>query len=201
MIEIYVGENGYLTMGNGKTLSMVIDSYNLKQKGYTIMSNFKIDFVDKYYDIGELNDILEKYNKIVLLADELSVFSNAYSFNSSNSRGLMRFVTQLRKKEIILKATSQVFNTIPRFIRRLGVTINLVEKLHYDNKICLVEDNRICEQDFHKYRVTNVRSKNQKPRFLIPHLIKFDKISKSFKMYKDYFYNCYDSDQIIMSDG
>ena len=201
MIEIYVGENGFLTMGNGKTLSMVIDSYTLKQKGYKIMSNFDLDFADKIYNISELNNILENYNKIVLLADELSVFSNAYNFNSPNSRGLMGFINQTRKKEIILKATSQVFNTIPKFVRRLGVNVLLVEKLHYDNKICLTEDNRMCKEKFHKYKVTNLRTKNQKSRFLIPHLLKFNKVSKSFNIYKNYFYNCYKSDQLIISDG
>lgn len=195
MIQVYTGFNGELTMGNGKTLTMVNDTYYDYLNGYEIFSNFHIDFMSDYYEIGDLLDILNNHEKVVILTDELSVFSSSYSSNSKESKGLTELVIQLRKKQIKLKVTAQVYNMVPAFLRRLGGDIFVVEKLHANGSVCLEEDNRNCEYSFHKYKITN--NKNKKPRYVIPHLFEINEKNNTFDVYPNFFHNCYDSDQVI----
>jgi len=194
-IHIYVGHNGKLTIGNGKTLVMVIDSYYYYNRGYKIISNFELNFAHENFDIGDLIKILKTKRKCVLLIDEIAVFASAYNYNNKKTRELFKLVRQVRKKDIILKMTAQTYNDIPRYIRRLGNKIFVIYKIHTDLSPCDEPDNRKCGKE-HLYMKKTILSGYNETKILTPHLILKNK--NKIRIKKDFFYNQYKSEEIII---
>lgn len=195
-IVVYVGRNGHLTLGNGKTLCMIIDSYFLKLDGFKIISNFQLKFADAYYNIDDIVKILDKYNSTIILADEISVIVNAYNLYSKDTQGLRKLSRQLRKGDNYLFITAQVYNDIPANIRRLGNDVIIVEKIHPDKTICSIPDNTKCPIENHLYKEYTLDGSIN--NILFSDLIYLSD-SREIVVKKDFFYNQYNTKEIIRS--
>lgn len=192
-IRVYVGKNGSLTLGNGKTLCMIIDSYNLFLEGFKILSNFKVNFANKYFDINNILDILKSEKNSIILADEISTIANAYNIYAQKTKGMFKLTRQLRKNGNYLFLTAQVYNDIPASIRRLGNDIIITEKIHPNKNICKIPDNKKCEYKNHFYKVYTLDGTINNILFSDLFFIENNEI----KVKKDYFYKQYDTKEII----
>ena len=126
---IAVGEQG-----SGKTAfitKLTID--NLKERNNRLFSNYTfydIDYTritlgnDKEKKNGAI-DILEKldedkdyFNNSILCLDEIHIYLDAYDYFKKNNRRMQTFFSQLRKRNILLLATSQDIMNVDVRVRR-----------------------------------------------------------------------------------
>lgn len=198
-IRVYVGKNGKLTLGNGKTLCMIIDAYYLQLEGFKIISNFKVKFINEYYNINNIVKILKTHKHTIILADEISVIANAYNVFSKTTQGLGKLSRQLRKGDNYLFLTAQVYNDIPANIRRLGNDVIIVEKIHPNKTICNIPNNKKCSVKKHLYKEYTLDGTIN--NILFPDLVYINNIDTDFfiKMKENFFYEQYDTNEIIYS--
>lgn len=194
-IKLFVGHNNFLVLGNGKTLSMGILAYDKKKyENYNVYSNYKLNFADGIIDTDDLDQILKEHYEAIILIDELPAFLSAYSGVDAFEDAVRNVLNQARKRRIYLWGTAQVYNEVPRHIRRKNPEIYLVYKIHYLNgswDFCNKTLNSKCESDEHHYLVKRI---NGMSRVLTPHL----KVEDDVK--KEWFYDQYDTDEILMSE-
>ena len=163
---IAVGEQG-----SGKTAfitKLAID--NLKDRDYRIFSNytfFNIDF--KKITLGNIKekkkgaiDILETldedknyFNNSIVCLDEIHIYLDAYDYFKKNNRRMQTFFSQLRKRNILLLATSQDIMNVDIRVRRQ--TRNFFEMEQISNDIFEVTTYKMLEAYYptmiSKYRV------------------------------------------------
>jgi len=163
---IAVGEQG-----SGKTAfitKLAID--NLKDRDYRLFSNYSF-FNTNYTKITLGNekekkkgsiDILEKldedknyFNNSILCLDEIHIYLDAYDYFKKNNRRMQTFFSQLRKRNILLLATSQDIMNIDIRVRRQ--TRNFFEMEQISNDIFEVTTYKMLEAYYptmiSKYRV------------------------------------------------
>lgn len=130
MIILYKGRRGA-----GKTLSMVKDGLQYHGEGLKVYSNSFCPFAKDISNDKILN--LDKFSKIkncVLMVDEIQIFFDARRSTTKENVKFSNFIQQIRKRNIILLATTQFANTIdlrfrqhvdiialPNFIKELEV--------------------------------------------------------------------------------
>src|SRR5690554_5789954 len=164
---IAVGEQG-----SGKTAfitKLAID--NLKDRDYRLFSNYSF-FNTNYTKITLGNekekkkgsiDILEKldedknyFNNSILCLDEIHIYLDAYDYFKKNNRRMQTFFSQLRKRNILLLATSQDIMNIDIRVRRQ--TRNFFEMEQITNNIFEVTTYKMYDGYYYpnvisKYRV------------------------------------------------
>lgn len=109
-------------MGSGKTLSMVKEAYSLYNKGFTIYSNIKLNFPHKDYDSSLLEGYAtdnKSFYKAVFLLDEAHIFMDSRASLSRRNKVLTAFLTQTRKKDVILIFTTQFIHQIDKRLRHV----------------------------------------------------------------------------------
>lgn len=163
---IAVGEQG-----SGKTAfitKLAID--NLSIRDYRLFSNYNF-FNINYTKITLGNqkekgkgaiDILEKldedknyFNNSILCLDEIHIYLDAYDYFKKNNRRMQTFFSQLRKRNILLLATSQDIMNVDIRVRRQ--TRNFFEMEQISNDIFEVTTYKMLEAYYptmiSKYRV------------------------------------------------
>ena len=115
--------------GSGKTLfttKLLIDNF----KGQNVFSNYslfgipytKVTLSDRVKDCLNILDELEKdpniFNNSIMMIDEIHLDLNSLDFMRKNNRKLQTFFSQLRKRNILLLATSQYLLNVDIRIRR-----------------------------------------------------------------------------------
>lgn len=152
MIVLYKGRRGA-----GKTLTMVKDGLQFQLDGYKILRNFTCSF-GKYISDEDILKLDKNSNvkDCVVLLDELQIFFDARRSQRKQNVNFSNFIQQIRKRNIILLATTQYSNTVdlrfrqhtdviayPNFIKGL----NVCEVLYVD--VTAMEDviNGIKEPD------------------------------------------------------
>ena len=115
--------------GSGKTLfttKLLIDNF----KGQKVFSNYslfgipytKVTLSDRVKDCLNILDELEKdpniFNNSIMMIDEIHLDLNSLDFMRKNNRKLQTFFSQLRKRNILLLATSQYLLNVDIRIRR-----------------------------------------------------------------------------------
>lgn len=192
LIKIFTGLKRFLTQGNGKTLGMTILSYKLKNEGYKLLTNYECKFNDEFFEPSDLNNILENYNNTVVAFDEIHMFISAYDGIDEEKEDLRKLLRQLRKKNIIVMGTTQIPNEIPTIIRRSDMDLFYVIKIHKDNTLCNKPNNSECEYNEHQYII---KRRGGKELRVTPHL------NKNGKKLTNWFYNAYNTDEIVILDG
>lgn len=114
MIILYKGARG-----RGKTLTMVKDAFQFKKDGYNILSNIKLSFGkhinnDDILLLNKDSDI----NNCVLIIDEIQIFFDSRNSMRKQNISFSNFVQQIRKRNIIVLATTQYSNTIDLRLRQ-----------------------------------------------------------------------------------
>lgn len=163
---IAVGEQG-----SGKTAfitKLAID--NLKVRDYRIFSNYKFFNINytkitlgnqKEKEKGSI-DILERldedknyFNNSIVCLDEIHIYLDAYDYFKKNNRRMQTFFSQLRKRNILLLATSQDIMNVDIRVRRQ--TRNFFEMEQISNDIFEVTTYKMLEAYYptmiSKYRV------------------------------------------------
>lgn len=115
--------------GSGKTLfttKLLVDNY----KNHKVFSNYslfgidytKVTLSDRVKDCLNILDELERdpniFNNSIMMIDEIHLDLNSLDFMRKNNRKLQTFFSQLRKRNILLLATSQYLLNVDIRIRR-----------------------------------------------------------------------------------
>ena len=128
MIRIYIG-----LLGSGKTLSMVKDMYNDNKNGRKIVSNLILKFTKNQIS----QDFFEKFASgkkeelfnVTLGLDELHIFLDSRRSTSKRNTYLSYFILQTRKRDVVLRGTSQFFNQIDLRLRNITDYLTQCEAL------------------------------------------------------------------------
>jgi len=132
--------------GSGKTIlitKMCTDEYEKSQR--KIFSNytlFKLPFQRVSLDHSERENtisILEQletdpnhFNHSIILLDEIHLYLDSLDFMRKHNRQLQTFFSQLRKRDILLLATTQYFMNVDIRIRRQCLKVFDMEHIYKD---------------------------------------------------------------------
>lgn len=133
MIILYKGAKG-----KGKTLTLLKDGLEYLQEGYLILRNFEARF-GQYISNDEILklDKNSPYHDCVLLIDEIQVFFDSRRSGKKQNLDFSNFIQQIRKRHIIILATTQYSNNVDlRFRQFVDIVVypNYIEEL----KLCEV---------------------------------------------------------------
>ena len=131
--------------GSGKTVlitKMCVDAY---KKGVKVFSNYtlnKIPYTPVTFDTarekGKMSilDQLDKdpnfFNDSIMLLDEIHIYLDSLDFMKKNNRRLQIFFSQLRKRNILLLATTQYIMNVDIRIRRQCLAVFEMEHIYKD---------------------------------------------------------------------
>lgn len=118
MICLYKGGRG-----RGKSLTLVRDAKYYYNAGWKIISNFKITFATLVSNDFIINlDKNSDLKNCVLAIDEAQILFDSRNFAGKTNIKFSNFIQQIRKRNIVILATSQYSNTIDlRFRQHLDV--------------------------------------------------------------------------------
>lgn len=121
--------------GSGKTAfitKLLIDNYSSDRKVYSNYSLFGIDYEKITFDNKRNNaiDILkvisdnpDYFNNSIMLLDEIHIYFDSRDFMKQNNRIIQNFFSQLRKRNILLLATTQYILHLDIRIRRQALAV------------------------------------------------------------------------------
>ena len=122
--------------GSGKTAfitKLLVDNYNSTRKVYSNYSLFGIDYEKITFDnkrnknaIDILKVISENpnyFNNSIMLLDEIHIYFDSRDFMKQNNRIIQNFFSQLRKRNILLLATTQYILHLDIRIRRQALAV------------------------------------------------------------------------------
>jgi hypothetical protein len=122
--------------GSGKTAfitKLLVDNYNSSRKVYSNYSLFGIDYQKITFDnkknknsIDILKVISENpdyFNNSIMLLDEIHIYFDSRDFMRQNNRIIQNFFSQLRKRNILLLATTQYILHLDVRIRRQALAV------------------------------------------------------------------------------
>lgn len=164
--------------GSGKTLTMVKDAINYSYDGLKIYSNFQTSVSQKILSNKEIlqMDRDTDLQDCVLLIDEIQILFDSRRSPKKENIGFSNFIQQIRKRGIILIASTQYSGTVDlRFRQHVDI---LVKPRHYKNydvcEVTYIDLNSIDEDNTEPSSVTMVfdartvyNSYNTKERILI----------------------------------
>lgn len=129
MIVSYQGRRGC-----GKTLSMVKDMVQYQIDGLTIYRNFKCSIGKPISNTAIMN--LSKSSRIkdcVLAIDEIQIFFDSRRSMKTKNMRFSNFIQQIRKRNIILLATTQYIGTVDmRFRQHVDIVASPNFKKNFD---------------------------------------------------------------------
>lgn len=105
MIISFIGNRG-----SGKTLSMTKEAFNRYKNGWTIYSNYKLNFPHTLITHKDILAYAENgigFNKACILLDELHVYLDSRTPAKKRNRIFSLFITQSRKKNCDILYTTQ----------------------------------------------------------------------------------------------
>jgi len=122
--------------GSGKTAfitKLLVDNYSSDRKVYSNYSLFGIDYEKITFDnkrnknaIDILKVISENpdyFNNSIMLLDEIHIYFDSRDFMKQNNRIIQNFFSQLRKRNILLLATTQYILHLDIRIRRQALAV------------------------------------------------------------------------------
>lgn len=115
MIGIFLGEQN-----SGKTLSLTYFAYKYFKNGYTIYSNYKLNFFHKNLTKEVLQDYTEnrkQFKKAIFLLDEIYLFLDSRNFGKKTNKIFTYFLLQTSKRNVHLLGTAQYINTVEKRFR------------------------------------------------------------------------------------
>ncbi len=157
--------------GSGKTLfitKLCIDNFEGSRKIYSNYSLKGLPYTS--IDLEILLNILDNdpnaLNDSIILLDEIHLYLDSLDFMRKNNRRLQTFFSQLRKRNILLFATTQYLMNVDIRIRRQCMAVFDMEHIYKDLflvKTCEIDGYYWNEkdkthfylQDYYKYYDTN----------------------------------------------
>lgn len=112
MIIAFVGK-----MGSGKTLSMTKFVYDYYKRGCSIYANYGLKIPYEQVDYEKIKNLSEDFQNSVLCLDEIHVFIDSRASASDINKRVSYFITQSRKRNLVLMYTTQKFNQVEKRLR------------------------------------------------------------------------------------
>ena len=122
--------------GSGKTAfitKLLIDNYSSDRKVYSNYSLFNIDYEKITFDnkrnknaidiLKVISDNSDYFNNSIMLLDEIHIYFDSRDFMKQNNRIIQNFFSQLRKRNILLLATTQYILHLDIRIRRQALAV------------------------------------------------------------------------------
>lgn len=189
-IGIFLGEQN-----SGKTLSMSYYARLYYQKGYTIYSNYKLNFPHITITrkmMEEYTTSRKQFNKAIFCIDEIYLFFDSRSFGSKANKLFTYFLVQSSKNSVNIFGTAQYFDTIEKRFRNntsFKVFCTRVNKIN--NSFIPIESNIRKLEDSSRLYIRNC--------FLIKTIKDFEmKIrQKIFYIKAEPLFNIYDTTELI----
>ena len=104
-------------MGSGKTLSMTKYAKEYFDQGCKIYSNYNLNFKHEKIDIKKLLTMDDDLQNAVILLDEIHIFIDSRESMRKKNRLISYFITQSRKRNLILMFTTQQMHQIDKRLR------------------------------------------------------------------------------------
>jgi GTPase SAR1 family protein len=124
--------------GSGKTIfitKLATDEFeNTQRKIYSNYTLFKLPFTKITLDslLDMLDQNVDSLNNSIILLDEIHLYLDSLDFMRNNNRRLQTFFSQLRKRKILLLATTQYFMNVDIRIRRQCLNVFEMEHIYKD---------------------------------------------------------------------
>ncbi len=122
--------------GSGKTAfitKLLVDNYSIDRKVYSNYSLFGIDYEKITFDnkrnknaidiLNVISDNPDYFNNSIMLLDEIHIYFDSRDFLKQNNRIIQNFFSQLRKRNILLLATTQYILHLDVRIRRQALAV------------------------------------------------------------------------------
>ena len=122
--------------GSGKTAfitKLLVDNYSIDRKVYSNYSLFGIDYQKITFDnkknknaidiLNVISDNPNYFNNSIMLLDEIHIYFDSRDFMKQNNRIIQNFFSQLRKRNILLLATTQYILHLDIRIRRQALAV------------------------------------------------------------------------------
>ena len=122
--------------GSGKTAfitKLLVDNYSNDRKVYSNYSLFGIDYEKITFDnkrnknaidiLNVISDNPDYFNNSIMLLDEIHIYFDSRDFMKQNNRIIQNFFSQLRKRNILLLATTQYILHLDIRIRRQALAV------------------------------------------------------------------------------
>lgn len=122
--------------GSGKTVfitKLLVDNYVNNRKVYSNYSLFGIDYEKITFDnkrnknvidiLKVISDNPDYFNNSIMLLDEIHIYFDSRDFMKQNNRIIQNFFSQLRKRNILLLATTQYILHLDIRIRRQALAV------------------------------------------------------------------------------
>lgn len=122
--------------GSGKTAfitKLLVDNYSPDKKVYSNYSLFGIDHEKITFDnkknknsidiLKVISDNPNYFNNSIMLLDEIHLYFDSRDFMKTNNRVIQNFFSQLRKRNILLLATTQYILHLDIRIRRQALAV------------------------------------------------------------------------------
>lgn len=111
---------------NGKV--KVFSNYTLHKIPYTPVTFDKSKEPNKISILDKLDEDPNFFNNSIMLLDEIHIYLDSLDFMKKNNRKMQTFFSQLRKRKILLLATTQYIMNVDVRIRRQ--CLNVFEMTH-----------------------------------------------------------------------
>ena len=122
--------------GSGKTAfitKLLVDNYTSDRKVYSNFSLFGIDYEKITFDnkrntnaidiLKVISNNPDYFNNSIMLLDEIHIYFDSRDFMRQNNRIIQNFFSQLRKRNILLLATTQYILHLDVRIRRQALAV------------------------------------------------------------------------------
>lgn len=118
-------------LGSGKTLYLTYLATLYQKEGINIYANYHLKGIDyTYLEFKDLAQFPEHVKDGVLLMDEGHVDGDAYNFLRKGVRDMGKFITQMRKRRLMLFYSTQDFASIFIRLRELTNYIMLIQPVN-----------------------------------------------------------------------
>lgn len=118
--------------GSGKTLFMTYLAY-MNQNYRKIFANYHLnDIPYTYISINDLAKFPDELRNAIVLIDEGHVGANAYDVFKKDVRNIAQFITQIRKRNIVMFWSTQRFRRVALPLRELTKYFYEMHPTEYD---------------------------------------------------------------------
>ena len=105
------------SMGSGKTLLATIIAHKYFSQGSNIYANYGLSFKFTPLNMTQISDAHFDFNNALLVIDEIHLFIDSRNSMSKKNKIISYFITQSRKRNLVLIYTTQQSHQIDKRLR------------------------------------------------------------------------------------
>jgi len=110
----------------------IFSNYTLKKLPFTAITFDNTREPDKLSILDKLDENPDFFNNSIMLLDEIHIYLDSLDFMRANNRRMQVFFSQLRKRNILLLATTQYIMNVDIRIRRQCKNVFEMEHIYKD---------------------------------------------------------------------